>query len=177
MHLLLPPTSPLHQGGTARPTQEGGQEGSAQTALLFGRAGAATALPSTGCAGEGHTPELPPVPVLSTWVWGGRHRETAPPPPVPVMRTGCTRAPHPSDYEEAPLQADSTGSAQPPAPAAWGESTGTGAKEQAAGSPASSQPEQGSQWGSECSGWPGCAALRPAPVALVPRQGWKAAVW
>lgn len=152
MHLLLPPTSPLHQGCTARLTREGRQEGGAQTVLLFGRAGAAIALPSTSCAGEGHTPELPPAPLLSTCVCDGGHRETASSPPVPVVRTGCAGA---------PLQADSAGSAQPPAPAAWAESTGTGAEEQAAGSPASSRPQLGSRWGSDRGGQPGCAALGP----------------
>ena len=85
MHLLLLPASPLHRGCTARPNGTGGQEGSAQTAAI--------ALPGPGCAGEGHTPELPPAPVLSTCVSGGGHRETASLPPVPVMRTGCTGAP------------------------------------------------------------------------------------
>lgn len=162
-----PAAPPLHQGCTARLTWEGRQEGGAQTVLLFGRAGAAITLPSTSCAGEGHTPELPPAPVLSTCVCDGGHRETASPPPVPVVRTGCAGA---------PLQADSAGSAQSPAPAAWAESTGTGAEEQAAGSPASSRPQRGSQWGSDRGGQPGCTALGPAPVVLVPWQSWKAAV-
>lgn len=39
-------------------------------------------------------------------------------------------------------------------PAAWGESTGTGAEEQAAGSPACSRPEQRSRWGVSAAGGP-----------------------
>ena len=86
---------------------------------------------------------LQPLYYLHVCVVGGAQRN--------CLSSSCTGhenglywSPHPGDYGGDPLQADSTGSAQHPLPAAWGESTGIGAEEQAAGSPASSRPERGS---------------------------------
>lgn len=85
--------------------------------------------------------------IIYMCVWWGAQRS--------CLSSPCTGhenrvygSPQPSDCEGTLPQADSAGSAQPhpvPPAGAWGEPTETGAEEQAAGSPASSQPEQRSQ--------------------------------
>lgn len=175
MHLPLPPPPRCTRGAQrGRHGREGRKELPKLPYCLGGRVQQSPS-PVPAVQGRATHLKLPPAPVLSTCVCGGEHRETASPPPVPVVRTGCTGAPRPSDYEGAPLQADSAGSAQPSLPPQL-ESPQEPAQRSGLLAPRPPAAQNRGPGGGEHSGWPGCAALRPAPVALVPRQGWKAAV-
>lgn len=169
-HLPLPPTSPLHRGARlGRHGREGG--GTCPGCQARRERGAAIALPSPGCTGEGHTPELPPAPPLPTCVWWGARRRRLSSPRT-GHENGVRWSPHPSDGVGAPTALGP----RSPRPSCVGRVRRNRPRGAGCWLPTSPRPEQGVPVGGKRSGDPSGAALRPAPVALVARQGWKVAV-